>query len=133
MQAMATPAAPPPTRIGTLGRYLRPALLGVGVAGALLLSGYRCPFHAITGWWCPGCGGTRAMLALLHGDVAGAWRDNALALTLFPLALAVGLAPSARVQRLLSRHQTVVIAVAVVITLAFTLARNTLAPGLAPA
>lgn len=130
---MATPASPPQTGLGTVGRYLRPTFLAVGAAGGLLLSGYRCPFLAVTGHYCPGCGGTRALLALLQGDVAGALHNNALALTLFPLALAVGFAPSPRVRRLLERHQTVVIAVAVATTLAFTLARNTVAPGLAPA
>ena len=43
--------------------------------GALLP---RCPFHALTGWWCPGCGMTRATHHLVHGDVAGAVRFNAL-------------------------------------------------------
>lgn len=28
-----------------------------------------CPFHAATGLYCPGCGGTRAVLALIHGRV----------------------------------------------------------------
>ena len=37
-----------------------------------------CPFHALTGWWCPGCGMTRATHHLLHGDVVGALRFNAL-------------------------------------------------------
>ena len=37
-----------------------------------------CPFHALTGWWCPGCGMTRATHHLLHGDVVGALRYNAL-------------------------------------------------------
>ena len=35
-----------------------------------------CPFHAITGLWCPGCGMTRALHHLLHGDVAGAVSSN---------------------------------------------------------
>ena len=37
-----------------------------------------CQFHRLTGLNCPGCGGTRALYALLHGDVATALRDNAL-------------------------------------------------------
>ena len=28
-----------------------------------------CPFLAVTGWYCPGCGALRAMHALGHGDV----------------------------------------------------------------
>jgi len=37
-----------------------------------------CQFHRLTGWNCPGCGGTRALYALLHGDFSTALRDNAL-------------------------------------------------------
>ena len=37
-----------------------------------------CLFHELTGWNCPGCGGTRAVYALLHGRVALALKDNAL-------------------------------------------------------
>jgi Protein of unknown function (DUF2752) len=44
-----------------------------------------CPFRALTGWWCPGCGLTRATHHLLHGDVLGALRYNAL----MPLILAL--------------------------------------------
>ena len=29
--------------------------------------GHRCPIHALTGAYCPGCGGTRAIILLLHG------------------------------------------------------------------
>ena len=37
-----------------------------------------CQFHRLTGLNCPGCGGTRALYALLHGDLPAALRDNAL-------------------------------------------------------
>ena len=37
-----------------------------------------CQFHRLTGLNCPGCGMTRAVYALLHGQVLAAWRDNAL-------------------------------------------------------
>jgi hypothetical protein len=37
-----------------------------------------CQFHRLTGLNCPGCGMTRAVYALLHGDFMMALRDNAL-------------------------------------------------------
>jgi hypothetical protein len=37
-----------------------------------------CLFHRLTGWNCPGCGGTRAAYQLLHGHLLNALRDNAL-------------------------------------------------------
>ena len=42
-----------------------------------------CLFHALTGLNCPGCGATRALYALLHGNMRLALKDNAL----FVLAL----------------------------------------------
>ena len=47
-----------------------------------------CQFHKLTGLNCPGCGATRALYALLHGDFSTALRDNALfAFTLLGLAI----------------------------------------------
>jgi hypothetical protein len=37
-----------------------------------------CAFRSVTGWWCPGCGLTRAMHHLLHGNVGRALGYNAL-------------------------------------------------------
>jgi len=45
----------------------------------------RCTFLQVTGLQCPGCGGLRATHALLHGDVASAWRLNALWVAALPL------------------------------------------------
>ena len=46
-----------------------------------------CPIHRSLGILCPGCGGTRACIALLHGHLAQAWHFNALLLLLAPLLL----------------------------------------------
>jgi len=48
-----------------------------------------CLFHSLTGWNCPGCGGTRAAYQLLHGHLVRALHDNAL-LVLTLAALAIG-------------------------------------------
>lgn len=37
-----------------------------------------CPIHILTGILCPGCGGTRALHALLHGRLAAALELNPL-------------------------------------------------------
>ncbi|HZE66405.1 MAG TPA: DUF2752 domain-containing protein [Sporichthyaceae bacterium] len=48
-----------------------------------------CPFHAMTGLWCPGCGSLRALHALTHGDLATAMQRNILAVLAVPfLAMA---------------------------------------------
>lgn len=51
-------------------------LLGLGMAYLFLyqvlgisLGGPPCLFHAVTGAYCPGCGGTRAVTALLQGKL----------------------------------------------------------------
>ena len=43
-----------------------------------------CLFHALTGLYCPGCGTTRALHALLHGEPMLAWRMNALTMLVLP-------------------------------------------------
>lgn len=50
-----------------------------------------CPFYALTGDFCPGCGSLRAMHALTRGDVAGAAGLNVLALASLPVLAVVWL------------------------------------------
>jgi hypothetical protein len=44
----------------------------------------QCSFLALTGYKCPGCGSQRAIHAMLHGDLAAAFRYNALLLISIP-------------------------------------------------
>jgi len=46
-----------------------------------------CPFHELTGLYCPGCGSLRAIHDLLHGRVLQALDHNALVTIFLPLAL----------------------------------------------
>ena len=48
----------------------------------------RCPIKALTGFECPGCGSQRMIHALLHGDFAGAWRQNPFLIVMIPVMLA---------------------------------------------
>jgi hypothetical protein len=50
---------------------------------------WPCVFHAVTGLHCPGCGLTRMLHALVHGDVARAWSMNPLAMVALPLLAAM--------------------------------------------
>lgn len=45
----------------------------------------KCMFHTLTGWKCPGCGSQRALHQLLQGNIAGAFRYNALLICAAPL------------------------------------------------
>ena len=47
----------------------------------------QCPIHRYFHILCPGCGTTRAIAALLHGNVAQALQLNALTTLLLPVAL----------------------------------------------
>lgn len=70
-----------------------PAIALVAGAGAVLFffdpvrHGFfpTCLFHKLTGWNCPGCGATRALHSLLHGEVRAGLRDNALVAGVLPL------------------------------------------------
>jgi hypothetical protein len=69
-----------------------PAVVGgVALAAAAVVHFYDphvqgsygiCPFYALTGWWCPGCGGLRGMHDLTEGHVLDAVHSNIFLLPL---------------------------------------------------
>jgi len=93
---MAAPlAAPPKIKPGLLGWFGGAvSVFAVAAIGAVLYffdpAKHHffpiCQFHQLTGWNCPGCGATRGLYALVHGQVLTAWRDNALLLMCLALA-----------------------------------------------
>ena len=65
-------------------RKLVPVLV---LVGALVLAAHAagiviCPLRRTTGVPCPGCGSTRAIMSLLHGEFAEAVSTNPLAVAL---------------------------------------------------
>lgn len=86
-------------RAGAVFRHLtgRRAPFAV-LAGVIAAAGYvaavdpnrpghypTCPFLALTGYYCPGCGSLRMIHALTHGHVAEAFGRNPLAFATLPL------------------------------------------------
>jgi hypothetical protein len=43
-----------------------------------------CPFRMLTGFTCPGCGSTRGLHHLVHGDIIGAFEFNPLMVVSLP-------------------------------------------------
>jgi len=90
--------------------------------------GSGCPFRTLTGWDCPGCGATRAGLAIVHGRLVLALHNNALAVVgglLFTLwiggrilGVPLRVGDSASSKRWLA-------GVAIVLVIAWTVFRNT--------
>jgi hypothetical protein len=87
-----------------------------------------CPLHALTGLWCPLCGGTRTARALAHGDLAGAAGSNLLVVVAAPVVVVLWVRwvlrrrrePEARLLDPSPR----LLAVATVVLVAFALVRN---------
>ena len=69
------------------------SLLVVCLAGMMYLLfenyhiGIPCPIYEVTHYYCPGCGITRALVALVHGNFLQAFRYNMLVIILLPFAL----------------------------------------------
>lgn len=87
-----TSAVPFVTRLGALAG---PAAVGAFAAAVTATAALRdpnrsgsylgCPFHALTGWYCPLCGSTRALHDLARLDVVSAWGMNPVLVVAAPL------------------------------------------------
>ena len=73
--------------IGLLCVALFLVWLGRFVAGTPLALATDCPSHIFFDIYCPFCGGTRAVGALLTGDLVGALRVNAAVVLSLPLLI----------------------------------------------
>lgn len=58
--------------------------------------GIPCLFHQITGLYCPGCGITRMMMALLHFQFKEAFRNNPVICVCLPILGMIGVRWSIR-------------------------------------
>lgn len=90
------PLQPPPPAPNWKGGLQPLGLVAIAAAGCAYValvdpnrsSAYpQCPLRAITGYDCPGCGLTRAVYSLMHGNVGQAIDHNVLIVLLLPLAL----------------------------------------------
>ena len=84
-----------------------------------------CPFYRLIRLYCPGCGTTRMLSALVHGHPIEAFEDNALTLLILPILL-YGLLRASTTFYLpalprLSRHRLTVLTLVIIL---FTVARN---------
>ncbi|MHA4852275.1 DUF2752 domain-containing protein [Rhodococcus sp. MSC1_016] len=74
-----------------------PATVAAGAAAAVALLHFRdphqsgaygfCPVYALTGWWCPACGGLRAVHDLTDLDIGAALSSNALIVPLLAVSV----------------------------------------------
>lgn len=136
------PAHPRPEAPPSPWRRVRAPLLVGGAVAAMTLALHlrdphaqgswgECPWLALTGLYCPGCGGLRAVNDLTDGDVLGALSSNVVFVVLVPVlvlwwalwtrrAWAGQEAPAAPRGR-----ATVLVGLAVLVTVVFTVLRNT--------
>jgi len=106
------------------------AILALSYLG-LVSFGLRipCPIHAVTGFYCPGCGSTRAVKAVLHGDLSLAFHDNALLMG-SPVVIASGLLIEKYSQKRILFY--LFLTLVLVLVVIFTVVRNQPGSELAP-
>ncbi|MGH3384614.1 MAG: DUF2752 domain-containing protein [Nocardioidaceae bacterium] len=97
---MTTQLVDPSLRADRWSRLALPLLSGAAVLAAVAVLHVRdphasgsygiCPWLAVTGTYCPACGGLRAVHDLSHGDVGAALSSNLLVVAIVLPALVVG-------------------------------------------
>lgn len=126
-----------PERRSALVNYRR-VLPAAGLAGACALAALSpvgdsegqvlCPYRLATGGWCPGCGCTRALSAVVRGDVGTSLALNPWTMILLAQAIVMSawfLSAPDRARAWLSRHDIRVIQANLVIGLTIWVIRLT--------
>ena len=87
-----------------------------------------CVFHLVTGLDCPGCGMTRASVAVLHFDFAKAWHYNKLLFIVIPaLAYIIGKSELQNIKYgevKYSKSDIIILSILMVVTIAYGILRN---------
>lgn len=142
-EAVAAGAPGSPLQAASLSRRarMRGPLVTAGVVGGLTLAlhfrdphtagswGF-CPWLALTGYYCPGCGGLRAVNDLTQGDIIGAASSNLVFVLMVPVLVLWWLRWTQRMwvgaerPALTRRHSGVLIAIFAVVMVAFGVLRN---------
>ncbi len=135
------PGTGPLERERTRFERLRSPLLTGGLVGGLTIAlhfrdphspgswGF-CPFYALTGLYCPGCGGLRAVNDLTNVDLVGAASSNLVFVALVPLIVLWWVRWTGRAwtghptSGVASRRAGVAIAVFAVVLMVFGVLRN---------
>lgn len=78
-----------PAALWPIGAALLALCVCVGdtIANPYKGEGIPCPFHALTGLWCPGCGSARAIYSLVHANLGRAMLENPLLMVALPYVL----------------------------------------------
>lgn len=121
----------------------RRALPAVALAGACALAALSpvgddegqvlCPYRLATGGWCPGCGCTRALSAVVRGDVGASLSLNPWTLVLLAQAVVMAgwfAAAPERMRAWWARNDTTVLTINLVVGLGIWITR--LATGAIP-
>lgn len=82
-----------------------------------------CIFHKITGFYCPGCGITRAIKALLKGDIYTSIRNNALLYIVVPV-IAISEIINRLTKRKYKKCYNTILIVLLIITIGYGILRN---------
>lgn len=107
-------------------RFITIATMATGIIVAMVMLFQKgpqwkwfppCIFYSVTHLHCPGCGSTRALYRLLHGDIGGSLSANIL---LFPAVL-LSLALMKRINHPLTTREYVGI---IILYLFYGIARN---------
>jgi hypothetical protein len=97
------------------------AYIGIGDPHSPDFGFPTCPFKALTGWNCPGCGGLRMTHDVLHGDFGAAVVDNVFLLVGLPMLAVWLLVRWRRGDKLMPIPAIVVIAI---VAITWTVVRN---------